>query len=34
VLVRAAGPSGTAPELGALRAALAGRNLPAVCAGF
>jgi len=23
-----------APELGALRAALAGRNLPAICSGF
>ena len=33
-LVNAAGPSGNAPEFGALRAALAGRNLPAVCAGF
>ena len=34
VLVNAAGPSGTAPELGAIRTALAGRNVPAVCAGF
>lgn len=33
-LVNAAGPSGNAPELGALRAALAGRSVPAVCAGF
>jgi hypothetical protein len=33
-LVKAAGPNGTAPELGAVRAALAGRNVPAVCAGF
>jgi hypothetical protein len=33
-LVRAAGPNGNAPELGALRAALAGRPVPAVCAGF
>lgn len=33
-LVNAAGPNGNAPELGALRAALAGRNVPAVCAGF
>lgn len=33
-LVAAAGPNGNAPELGALRAALAGRNVPAVCAGF
>jgi hypothetical protein len=29
-----AGPSGTAPELGLLKAALAGRNVPPVCAGF
>lgn len=33
-LVAAAGPNGTAPELGALRGLLAGRNVPAVCAGF
>ena len=33
-LVQAAGPNGNAPELGALRAALAGRPVPAVCAGF
>lgn len=33
-LVRAAGPNGNAPELGAIRAALAGRNVPAICAGF
>jgi len=33
VLVSAAGPNGNAPELGALRAALAGRNVPG-CAGF
>lgn len=33
-LVKAAGPSGTAPELGAIRTLLAGRNIPAVCAGF
>ncbi|CAN5921162.1 hypothetical protein BH11MYX4_BH11MYX4_51990 [soil metagenome] len=33
-LVQAAGPSGNAPELGALRAILAGRNVPAICAGF
>ena len=33
-LVNAAGPSGTAPELGAIRTALAGRNVPAICAGF
>jgi hypothetical protein len=29
-----AGPNGTAPELGLLKAALAGRNVPPVCAGF
>ncbi|MBX3208724.1 MAG: hypothetical protein KF764_27065 [Labilithrix sp.] len=29
-----AGPKGTAPELGVLRTALAGRNIPAICAGF
>jgi hypothetical protein len=29
-----AGPSGNAPELGLLKAALAGRNVPPVCAGF
>lgn len=28
------GPSGNAPELGALRALLTGRNIPAICAGF
>ena len=28
------GPTGTAPELGAIRGLLAGRNVPAVCAGF
>ena len=28
------GPSGNAPELGAIRALLVGRNVPAVCAGF
>lgn len=33
-IVNAAGPNGNAPELGALRALLAGRNVPAVCAGF
>jgi hypothetical protein len=33
-LVAAAGPNGNAPELGVLRNALAGRPLPAVCAGF
>lgn len=29
-----AGPKGTAPELGVLRGVLAGRTIPAVCAGF
>jgi hypothetical protein len=29
-----AGPNGNAPELGLLKAALAGRSLPPVCAGF
>jgi hypothetical protein len=33
-LVAAAGPSGNAPELATIRALLAGRNLPAVCAGL
>jgi hypothetical protein len=33
-LVAAAGPNGNAPELGVLRNALAGRPVPAVCAGF
>jgi hypothetical protein len=28
------GPTGTAPVLGVLRGLLAGRNIPAVCAGF
>lgn len=28
------GNSGSAPELGAIKALLAGRNIPAVCAGF
>ena len=28
------GPSGNAPELGAIRGLLAGRNVPAVCSGF
>lgn len=28
------GASGTAPELGVLRGLLAGRSIPAVCAGF
>jgi len=34
VLASQAGPSGTAPELGAIKAVLAGRNIPPVCAGF
>ena len=29
-----AGPGANAPELGILRTALAGRNLPPICAGF
>jgi hypothetical protein len=29
-----AGPTGTAPELGVLRGLLAGRTIPAACAGF
>lgn len=33
-IVAQAGPNGTAPELGAIRTMLAGRNVPAVCAGF
>ena len=33
-LAAAAGPNGTAPELGALRSLLAGRNVPAICAGL
>jgi hypothetical protein len=28
------GPNGNAPELGAIKTLLAGRNIPAVCAGF
>jgi hypothetical protein len=28
------GPTGTAPELGVLRGVLAGRTIPAACAGF
>jgi hypothetical protein len=28
------GPNGNAPELGVLRSALAGRTIPAICAGF
>jgi len=33
-LATQAGPSGTAPELGVLRGLLAGRTIPAPCAGF
>jgi hypothetical protein len=33
-LAASAGPSGNAPELGALKAAMAGKTLPPVCAGF
>jgi len=33
-MVAAAGPNGNAPELGAIRNLLAGRNVPAICAGF
>ncbi len=33
-LVGQIGPSGNAPEMGALRTLLAGRTVPAVCAGF
>lgn len=33
-IVRAAGPNSNAPELGVIRGALAGRPVPAVCAGF
>jgi hypothetical protein len=33
-LAAQAGASGNAPELGILRTALAGRNIPPVCAGF
>jgi hypothetical protein len=33
-IVAAAGPSGTAPELATVRTMLAGRNLPAACAGL
>ena len=34
VLANQAGPAGNAPELGILKAALAGRNIPPVCQGF
>lgn len=33
-LAAQAGASGTAPEMGVLRGLLAGRNIPAICAGF
>ena len=33
-LAAQAGPGANAPELGILKSALAGRNLPPVCAGF
>jgi hypothetical protein len=33
-LVSQAGPSGNAPEMGVVRTLLAGRKVPAVCAGF
>lgn len=33
-LATQAGPTGTAPELGTLKTILAGRNMPAICAGF
>jgi hypothetical protein len=33
-LAAQAGPGANAPELGLLRTALAGRNIPPVCAGF
>jgi hypothetical protein len=33
-IVNAAGPTGTAPELNAIRTMLAGRNIPPVCAGL
>jgi hypothetical protein len=33
-IAAAAGPNGTAPELGAIRTLLAGRNIPPICAGF
>lgn len=33
-IANAAGPSGNAPELNVLRTLLAGRNVPALCAGF
>ena len=33
-LAAQAGPGANAPELGILKAALAGRNIPPICAGF
>jgi len=33
-LVKQTGPNGTAPEAGLIRTMLAGRNVPAACAGF
>jgi hypothetical protein len=33
-LAAQAGPNASAPELGILRTALAGRNIPGICAGF
>jgi hypothetical protein len=33
-LATQAGPGANAPELGILKAALAGRNIPPICAGF
>lgn len=33
-LAAQAGPGANAPELGILKGALAGRNIPAICAGF
>ena len=33
-IANAAGPNGTAPELGTLRTMMAGKQIPAVCAGF
>ena len=34
VLASQAGPGANAPELGILKTALAGRNIPPVCQGF
>lgn len=34
VMASQIGPSGNAPELGTLRTLLAGRTIPAICAGF